>query len=126
MCADLVMRVALSLERQPGPFCQDSSVQLRVKDVVSLATIPGSTVIITFQVIFVCLIVPLTNAHQGREIVRSSTGEGGVLEWEVGANGNYFVTAGKVGYFNSTRMYSLACSLNNCEVLYFKIFTDVH
>ena len=58
MCADLVMRVALSLERQPEPFCQDSSVELRVKDVVTLATISGSAVIVYFEVIFVRLIVP--------------------------------------------------------------------
>ena len=58
MCADLVMRVALSLERQPEPFCQDSSVELRVKDVVTLATISGSAVIVYFEVIFDRLIVP--------------------------------------------------------------------
>ena len=61
--------------------------------------------------------------HQGREIVRSSTGEGGDLQWDVGANGDYSVTARKVGYFNATQMFSLSCSLDNCEVQYIKIFT---
>ena len=59
----------------------------------------------------------MTKAHQEREIVRSSTGEGGVLQWEVRANGDYSVTAGKLGYFNATQTFSLLCSLDNCQVL---------
>ena len=51
MCADLVMKVALSLERQPEPFCPNSSVQLRVKDVVTLESIPGSTVTVSLEVL---------------------------------------------------------------------------
>ena len=57
MCADLVMKVPLSLERQPEPFCPNSSVQLRVKDLLTLENIPGSAVLVSFKVLFVFLIV---------------------------------------------------------------------
>ena len=53
MCADLVMKVALSLERQPQPFCPNSSVQLWVKDFVTLENIPGSAVIVSLKVLLV-------------------------------------------------------------------------
>ena len=61
MCADLVMKVPLSLERQPEPFCPNSNVQLRVKDALTLENIPGSAVIVSLEVVFVFLIVPLQN-----------------------------------------------------------------
>ena len=53
LCADLVMKVPLSLERQPQPFCPNSSVQLRVRDVVTLENIPGSAVIVSLEVLSV-------------------------------------------------------------------------
>ena len=48
----------------------------------------------------------------------SHTGEDGSLRWIVGSNGDYYVTAGKTGYLDTTQMYSLACTLDKCEVLY--------
>ena len=53
LCADLVMKVPLSLERQPQPFCPNSRVQLRVRDVVTLENIPGSAVIVALEVLSV-------------------------------------------------------------------------
>ena len=48
----------------------------------------------------------------------SHTGEDGSLRWIVQSNGDYYVTAGKTGYFDTAQMYSLACTLDKCEVLY--------